>query len=398
MAAHLSDRKLIIPALYALMAASLVFLAAYGFYVVTEHKRFGGDFISFWTRAEQAAHGQAAAIYDMALLEDIIAHPQNFQAITDPLLFFPYPPNSLLFLWPLGLMPYPLAVAAWLLTGWFFYLFAIVRSPPWPLLAAAAGKGDMRVIAAFLALSPFVFANVMTGHAGFLLAGFLFLGFALLDAKPKLAGLCFSVLLFKPQLALLLPVALLAGRYWTAMLWAALGVALQIALTALLWGTSIWPDYAHYLSLFPAALEHTSQILNGLKISAYRSLTHLGVSAGVAGMVQGVCFLAAVASVWLAWRSSPPAHLRYAIFVTAIFLALPHVMIYDMTLCALPALWLMHRVWSGASDAWERLALVLLLLIPLPGMIGNIHNLPLVFVTMLFVHAVLCRALIRRPS
>ena len=51
----------------------------------------------------------------------------------------------------------------------------------------------------------------------------------LIDTRPRLAGLLLGLLCYKPHLALLAPVALVAGGHWRTFAAAALGIGVRTA-------------------------------------------------------------------------------------------------------------------------------------------------------------------------
>ena len=77
-------------------------------------------------------------------------------------------------------------------------------------MARRCGAG--RPTALWLALSfPPLLVNAITGQAGFLTAALFVAGMALLPKRPFAAGLLLGLLVVKPQLGLVLPLALLGG-------------------------------------------------------------------------------------------------------------------------------------------------------------------------------------------
>src|SRR5690242_18028640 len=68
--------------------------------VLGPHGLFGGDFLAFWNAARHVYAGQRSAIYDAAHWRAVFGHTGV------RLLWFPYPPFTLFFLWPLGALSY----------------------------------------------------------------------------------------------------------------------------------------------------------------------------------------------------------------------------------------------------------------------------------------------------
>src|SRR5512146_2067108 len=174
-------------------------------------KPIGTDFVSFWTVSLALHHGAAAAVYQ----------PLHLAALEQPLtgradLFYAwaYPPIALLVVAPLAFLPYLWSLAGWLLFGLALYLQALWRILPRGLTLAAG-----------LAF-PAVFITLGHGQNALLSAGLTGTGLALLSAQPVAAGIALGALAFKPQLGILLPLALAAGGHWRAFASAAATVAI----------------------------------------------------------------------------------------------------------------------------------------------------------------------------
>ena len=87
---------------------------------------------------------------------------------------------------------------------------------------------------------PAVFINAAHGQNGFLTAA-LFIGASLtMTAQPALAGLCFGCLVFKPQIAIVIPIALLAARRWTTLVAAAATASVLIVASVAVFGVDTW--------------------------------------------------------------------------------------------------------------------------------------------------------------
>ncbi len=168
----------------------------------------GTDFLRLWTASYALLNGEERAIYQ----------PDAFfaleRAVTQPPTpdFYPwnYPPSSFLIVYPLALLPYLQSLAVWLALGLAGYLAALWRIFPKPL--------TLWVGLAF----PAVFWTVTHGQTSFLTTSLFCWGLLQLRRRPVLAGILFGVLTFKPHLGLLLPVALVAGGHWRAIVAAAL--------------------------------------------------------------------------------------------------------------------------------------------------------------------------------
>ena len=310
-------------------------------------KPIGTDFVSFWTVSDALLHGHAAAIYQPEKLAAL-----EHAAVNAPLFFaWSYPPIALLIVAPLALLPYLWSLAAWLLFGLALYLQALWRILPRGLTLWAG-----------LAF-PAVFLTLSHGQNAFLSAGLVGTGLALLTAQPIAAGIALGVLAFKPQLGLLLPLALAAGGHWRAFTAAAVTVALLVAATIALYGVEVWRAFFAALPFSRAMLEQG--LVPFFKFQSIFAAARLdGASVGLAYALQAVGSIAAAAVTCWAWRRATPQAAKNAILVLASLLATPFILDYDLTLLALAIAWLASVQGDGVRP-WERTALAIAFFLPL---------------------------------
>lgn len=297
------------------------------------------DFASFWAAARLAVSGAATQAYDVA------AHHQvQLQALPiDTMLPFAYPPPYLLAITPLGWLPYPLASPVWVCAT--LLLFAIAS---WRLLPGQSG----------LALAfPAVALCAITGQNGLLTAAVFFAAMATMLARPWLAGLLIACLAMKPQLAVLMPLALMAGREWRAFAVAAVGTSALCLVSLATFGTSAWQGFFAQAGLMGSIA--TENLVGWEKMaSVYASLRLAGVPNAAAWVIHLASAAVGAALVWQIWRRTDERLTRAAILAPASLLVSPYLYIYD-------------QVWLGASFAWlgrERFSpwlIVALLAVPL---------------------------------
>ena len=87
---------------------------------------------------------------------------------------------------------------------------------------------------------PGVWVGILNGHAEFLLAGFLGAALLWLDKRPFTAGTLMGLCAIKPHLFLLLPVGLVAGKHWRAIMAACTTVAVLTGATVATLGAEPW--------------------------------------------------------------------------------------------------------------------------------------------------------------
>jgi alpha-1,2-mannosyltransferase len=291
----------------------------------------GIDFMVYWEAARAALAGRLDLLFDgdrftAALNEDF--RPW----LTAPLPFHPwvYPPHFLLLTLPFGLAPFALGYA----------LFAALSFAALAAALLAGERGYRRpILAGALLLSPAASINVIAGQNGFLTGALLIGGFRLLAAWPALAGALLGILTVKPQLCLMVPVALAAARQGRALAGACLTALALGAASAAIFGIETWRQWFAPM-LDPANPIHRGWTALSLRWgeSVYSCALQLGASPGAAAAAQAVAIAAAAASVaWAYSRPAAPGDHRLAVLLAATILAAPHVASYDMVLLAIAA-------------------------------------------------------------
>ena len=230
---------------------------------------------------------------------------------------FAYPPSFLLVIWPLALLGRKASYLIWMLTTLACYL-AVVGQGRW-----------RRTIILLTLLAPATALTVSAGQNGFLTAGLMIGGCRLLDRRPVLAGILFGLLSCKPQLGVLIPVALLAGRQWRAIAAAAVTVLASIAASAAAFGWIMWMHWLSALaSLFRLVGKQTHLYHEMPTIAA--NLHALGVMPVAVQAAQIGAGIAAGAAVFLCWRYGGTSRLAAAALQVGTFLATPYAFAYDL--------------------------------------------------------------------
>lgn len=312
----------------AIALATSIVVVIYGGYSVWRNlfDPPGVDFVSFWAAGRLALGGGASLAYDIATHRAMELTTGNVFG----LLPFPYPPPFLFVVTPFALFPFVVAFPLWLIATGIFYLLA-VRPFIAPQYAFAV---------------PAALPNALIGQNAFFTTGLLALGLHLLAARPFAAGAVLGLMAMKPQLALLLPIALLAGRQWRAIVGAAVSSVAIFALAALVFGLSAYEGFIRILPEY-AAFMRDSRLPWTELASPFAGLRHLGIGAGAAMAVHLMVAAAAVAVTFRAWWSQSP--LRAEILASASVLVPPYLFTYDSLLLALPLGWMMRTGRLGAA-------------------------------------------------
>ncbi len=247
---------------------------------------------------------------------------------------FPYPPIALFPAAALALIDWPVAIVAWSILG-IAALFAAGRLlAPSPVALAAA------------LLLPAAAHALMAGQNGALIAALIGGGLLLLDRRPLLAGLLIGLAAFKPQLGLLLPVALLAGGHRQAFAAAAATVAVTALAALAVFGPASWSGFL--AALADAGGHAASGAAPPEKMVSVLSAARLaGLGAGAAWGLQGLAALAALFATVRLWRGPRALADKAALTLLLAPLATPYAFYTDMAILLFPVL----RLWQMRDES-----------------------------------------------
>ena len=324
----------------AMAAGAVITVGLYVLHVVTTIAdpsilALGRDFSSFYAAGRLAWLGHPLDAYDAA------RHWAEQKAVLGPdqprYAFF-YPPVFLLICLPLGALGYYAALACWLGSGLLAYLAAMrAWFVGWRGTWAALGFSMVLLTAAY-------------GQNAFLTTALLATSLSLLDRRPLLAGVICGLMIFKPHLALAVPVLLVAQGRWRVIVGGLLGGLAALALATLVFGPSIWPAY------FAAAAESRVVLETGkVDYAHFASLFALarwsGASVPLAYGMQAFTAVAALASLVVAARRCSDTRLLGGLVVLTTALCTPFMLEYDLLILAIPIARL-HEI--GRTEGWLR--------------------------------------------
>ncbi len=288
------------------------------------------DFISFFAAGRLADLGTPALAYDPA------QHRAMEQAVFgDAALpyayFFFYPPTFLVVCAILALIPWYLgAFALWVMASGALFVAALQII-----------LKDWRLTIAFLSF-PAAAATVGIGQNALLTAGLIGFGTYFVDRKPVLAGLLFGALIYKPHLAMMIPVALLAGRHWRAFAAMAASAFIAIAVSLAWFGLGAWQAFLTQAESATASFVTGRVGFAGL-VSPFGAARLAGVNVVAADAIQIVVALAAAAFVALVWARGHSLPVRALVLIAAGLIAPPVILFYDLLPAAIATAWLIDR-------------------------------------------------------
>ncbi len=287
----------------------------------------GSDFLSFWTGGVVLARWDVTRLYDHTFLWRLMPSiaPTNlrFDNLYPPPLY-----QAFETLVPLGYVPaarlYLAVTTAWMVGA----MGLLVRAVP------EVEVPDRRLLWGALAVGPVVYMNLLTGQLSGVWVSLLMGGVLLLRAgRPLLGGLVLGVLCVKPSVGAAVAAALvLTGQAGGITGFVLAGVAI-LGGSIVLDGIAPWQGWIDLMTgshLRDYGQVPQRQVTLSALVSWPLGDTRVGSSWSRLGTGVGLLL-----ALWLApraWRLPPgdPAWpLRFGLVVSAMLLALPHLVDYD---------------------------------------------------------------------
>lgn len=298
-------------------------------------KPVGYDFITFWSASRIALEGSPVDAYMPLRLFDV-----QREALPALKMIFAwhYPPTFYLAILPLSLLPYLWSYGVFVLTTLGAY---------WLVVRRVAVPGGATVL--FFAF-PGVFVNALHGQNAFLTGALLGTTLLLLERRPVLAGICAGLLVIKPHLALLLPLAFVCIRAWTALVAAALSAVALLGMSVAVLGVEALTAFFANLHFVRLILEQG--VIPWAKMPTFFALASLlGASPAVAYALQALGAVCAVGCIVWVWRQPVDYALKASVLVIGTLLVSPYLFDYDLALLALPLAWF---GMYGLRTGWRR--------------------------------------------
>jgi len=327
----------------------------------------GTDWMVMYAASDASLSGHLPIIFDgdrfTAHLNELFAH-----TLRHPLEFRPwiYPPSFLLLLAPFSILGF---------VGSYLGFQAVSGGL---MTAALLHRPDHRAASLWIAvaalLSHAASINVIDGQCGFLVAALLIGAVRMVSVRPIVAGVLLGLLSFKPQFAVLAPVAFLAAGQWRALAAAAATVAGLVILSALVFGPDAWIAWFKEMHEVAAGTNPKWVQLGRLwGDSVFACAVLAGFPAIVANALQAAALILGAGVVALAFRSRLSTDVKLAVLLAAVILAAPHSASYDKVLLVVAAgLWL-----AAQPRPWPTWAGILVLGLWLSAMIGPPIVMPL---------------------
>jgi hypothetical protein len=372
------------------LAVLIGFAAGIAMLVVTargvndyQGRPLGTDFSSFYAAGQLTLEGQSP--YDQRQLHH---RQQRLFGQDTPYYAFSYPPIFLLIIAPLAKLSYPAALMLWEGLGLLLYAAAMLRLRR----KYFAKTDDILYLAAALAFTT-TFVNLTHGQNGFLSAGLVALALSFLDENDALAGLCFGLLAFKPQLGLLIPFALAAGGYWRAFASATACVVIIGVMSLFAFGLSDWQGFWAATLFSQQTILDQGAVGYEKMISVFAWMRLWGVPLSLSYLAQMLVSLSVAAGIFWLWRSHAGLRLKGAALCVGMLLATPFAVDYDMMLLAPAIALLAFEGMANGFRPYERTLLAMLWIVPIAArnVAGYSHVPVAVFLTLTTFAVLLAR-------
>lgn len=336
----------------------------------------GADFVNFWSAARLSLQGHVADVYDFARFYHF-----EINTIGRPILlhYYSYPPVTVLLTLPWGLLPYLAGLVGWLAGGCIAFML-LVRAA-WP------GRRSVSDVALYSLAVPAVLMNLLAGQNGTWTAVLLGGCLMALEQRPILAGVLLAGLVAKPQMALLVPFALLAARRWTTLTASGVTAAALIVASVVLFGTEPWIAFVHRVPLLRQwDLDDGTGVWH-FYASVFVSVRHLPASLPLAYAAQGIVTMTVLLLVIHVWHSSAPLAVRNAVLVACTPFASPYFQVYDLVVLSLVPLWLLSTERPNRSAIlWSAIPMTIAPLVaPIVALVANVGIAPLALLPALMV-------------
>ncbi|WP_424833383.1 glycosyltransferase family 87 protein [Ruegeria sp.] len=284
------------------------------------------DFTVFWAAAKLAYSGDPLAAFNPDTL--VLVHG-IYEGKWMPWL---YPPGFLIALIPLGAFSFPIA--------WIIFISVSLLAM---LAAIRQFAGGVTPVWIGFSVAPAMLPALIIGQTSVLWIACLLAALASLrSGRPIMAGVLIGFLTLKPQLGILIPVALLACFAWRTIAAAAVTTLILAAVSTLIMGAEYWVQMKELAEVHVEVIREAS-IENHLMVSLFSILLGMGVSEVWAFSMQWCATGLAAITVALAWYSPRvDFDLRAATLLLAIMVSSPYFWYYESAVLAPAALFLLR--------------------------------------------------------
>ncbi len=318
----------------ALVAGCLLLALTFGIYLYHEFHDSSccRDLVVFLSGASILAHGQGANLYDVTTQGEVQKALIGPSTLSGGALVFNYPPYVGAIFIPLTWVSPQAAYYIWLVVGWvILFLFLLsVRSQyrKWHYTM------PQTTAIAIVSFAPIIEAIIWRQMSLILVFLWWWAFVSWREARWGQLGVAVALSAFKPQIALLLVVGLIAQKRWKALLY-------TISVQAALWGLFVLVAGPGVISSYIGMLRLSAQSVNtfGFFPEAMPNLRGLltlaGVGLDVSSLVSLAAWVLSLGAVGLVWRTSWSISICFGLTALLAVLFSPHLYFHDASLLIL---------------------------------------------------------------
>lgn len=316
--------------------------------LVVAGKPFGTDFLSFYAASKLALSGTPELAYSIdahwAVQKALFGEDIDYYA------FF-YPPIFLLYCLGFGFLPYLAAVSLWITLGFCAF---------WAVAKRLGGEA----ISLFMLLAfGGTYITIVFGQNAFLSTALIGAFVLFVPNRPVFAGVMVGLLAFKPHLGILIPFVLIAAGLWRSFFSASLTVFALVLTSLFVFGIETWCAFISNTHMAFVALEE-NYIGNEKMHSLFGAARLLGAPLWFAYSFQLICAVIVLCiNIYSARRLNNKGDVA-VIMACSIPLMTPFILNYDLTLLAIPLIWLFRKGLSTGFNTAERVMMLLAFCIP----------------------------------
>ncbi len=276
------------------------------------------DYSTFWTAARLSLTEHAdRVLYDAERMTEL----QSWLVRNEDLRPWAYPPSALLVLLPFAQLPFWLSLVVWSSISAALYF------------AAAWFFSRSVAVAALASLSFPTVLVAIHGHFSNLVAAIVLTGLTILSSAPVLAGILVgAAATMKPQLLIFAPLALLAGRHYSALFASMVAGALIGSLSIIVFGFDLWLAWFKSLPTFLDIVRHNG--ITDFGVTPVSMASQLGLDRAGELVLRVLLGFTGIILCWRIFRTSASLPDRLVAMIGGGFLALPYAMGYELALLA----------------------------------------------------------------
>jgi alpha-1,2-mannosyltransferase len=321
-------------------------------------------------------------LYDVTIYNNWLQNMFSNTAIEQRV--FSYPPTSLIFFAPFGLLPYGLSYFVWMAMGvvafWFAAFYRTENRTLW-------------LPVALIATSAIVICNLAFGQLGLFLACCFVGAMRLLPTRPLMAGVLVGILTVKPQLGPLIVLLLLLRKEWLAIAMASATALAMITISIVLWGIAPWYAYTNETVRIQAEfLREMTGFWSFQMTTPFSTLRILGADYNFAMLSQILASaLIFAASILVLRRKNCPWSLQVTIIAFGAALFTPYLLAYDLAIPLTALLWYLSSkdIYLSKSEI-----LIVAILWCMPFALGiniQMQHVPILCLSMIVCYIMLLR-------